>query len=545
MKIIGVNINRKGIRTSDGRFCYTPPYLEFLNNLCDKYTILVFDNLDACVANLAHLIKLSQSETARLLDSKSKMTHIAPYTIQYKAGKSFMIAIGWHPALRKIAHFSDMSQYCQELRRFDITDSLERAKLAQDIGRQVYDIFVSLGDEPHSLTSPVSSFRKSVFRNLNMPMMADIPEEASYLAYQACKGGWAEAFATGHFKEVLDYDINGCFPSTTAKLIDIRDGKWVKSIKQIHLDNATYGYLEGMFETDKPFHPVILHKDSNNTKDKNFTPTGKYPTGINLAMYRYIKEKNLGEFTITNGIFFYANANAKLNPLSAKANELYIKKQEATGLKREIIKVMLEGGFYGLFLQMFGNEFSEYTNFPYACEIQTNAQIAVHRACLESGIMPLAIAVDGVITTADKPLNVALSDKLGEWKLNARGKALIVSSQAHAIENKYNGKEFSLDYDWMIDYAKENPNANCFKLDKITCVSLPLAYTRNNIVEVGSLQPETRKILIRDDKRIYPKYPTTLSELINNCYSSQPYSAELLMALNNLADNEIYLRNII
>jgi len=242
MKVIGYEINREGIFSSGGEHCSKPPYLDFLLREQPE-TIRVFANLDACVANLASLINLSEKEARYLLTSKKKMSHLfdCDISLQYYPEKHFLAGKGSYPNLQAYSQFSDASQYCPDLKKFgNGLTNFSRAKLAQEAGQEAYNIYIKLGFEPGSLTSPVSIFKKQIFRELDLPLICDIPMEAGWMAYQCCKGGWAEVFTRGHFQKVFDYDTNGAYSSIAATLPDLRQGKWLQSAEYQNYAELAY-----------------------------------------------------------------------------------------------------------------------------------------------------------------------------------------------------------------------------------------------------------------------------------------------------------------
>jgi len=553
MRIKGYHIDTSGIYTSDDEFTNRPSFLSFLTKP-EPNTIRVFTKLDDCVAGLSRLIKLSQKQAEYLLVTSqsrtSKLTYElgkcldTPFLIQYFPKKFFKIGEGNnYSTLSNTSGFSDASQYSLKLRKLDCSvTGFVRAKQAKEVGEEAYRNYLSLGFNPTDLVSPVSIFRRGIVEQLDLPTVKDVPQQALLIAYDCAKGGWFESYATGHFSHVYDYDLNGAYPYIISKFLDLRQGKWVCSKKLSHVSDATYGYLSVIAKVHPTTFSPLIYLAEEFGLDRNFTPWGSFATNITLGMARYLLANKLADIEILEGWFFYASPDAQLCALAPYAKKLYEEKQRAIGMKRDILKTMLEGGLYGTFLQMYGAMPSKHFFPPLAAEVQTDTQIAVHKFCIDNNIEPLAVMVDGV--TAERPAATALSDKLGGWKLSGEGKAIVISPGTMAIQGKKNGgAEFGLDYDWMMQYAKEYPDADRFEMSNSAIVSLPMAHARNNMMSVGTVYDEKRNIYVSADiKRQHKDSPKTLQELITNQYPSEPFEARHLQMLGELSSNLSNLR---
>lgn len=544
VNVTGYHINEEGIFNSNGKHIKEDGFNFLLTDSPDS--IKIFSNLDACVAALFRLYPQKKQFYDYLLTSTKKMSRMfkEELGIQYFPGKSFSIVKGWYPNKEAVAQFSDANQYSEDLSRAIIRDDgFTCAKKAQEVGAHAIEIFTRLGYEPVSATSPVSVFRRAVLRKINLPSMGDIPSDVRGIDFQTCKGGWFEAFKTGYFPHVYDYDINSSYPFNALNLWDIRDGEWIGTKSLVGLDEMTYGALDVVVDIKSDFSPVILQRHASEL-ERNYTPKDKFPTQINLQMAKYILESGIGDIEVNRAFYFKRSKGCKVLPFQEIVEQLYKTRQVSTDqMERAIIKTILVGGFYGLFLQQFEDYIPKHFLPIYASEIQSGTQIALHKACVSNKTVPLAVMVDGIVT--EVPLNLKIGSELGEWKLDGEGQALIITSGNVAIEGKRRSGEFSLDFNMLMQYAKAHPNDDGFKLEQDHIVSLPLAYSRNDWFNLGKAQHEVRSIFLTELKRLFLKRPRVLSDIVSNQYQSIPFRGEVLQCIHALERNEIYNKEVI
>ena len=240
-------------------------------------------------------------------------------------------------------------------------------------------------------------------------------------------------------------------------------------------------------------------------------------------LYRY----NLGTFEIDYGYEF--TPSAIKYPLQGMVNWLYTKKQTSSGVTRDTIK-RLSAGMYGKFLQILrekdGDVFGDFFNPVYAAEIENNTKLKVAAVCLSNNIIPIHLAVDGILT--DSPLKLNNDNNIGSWRLSSIGACICNGTGIVALKEKLGTGDFSLNYDWLLNQIGLNPTASSYTMEKQTPISLQLALAQHKWTELGTLQNNTRSIEIgADNKRCYLDTPKCGSELIANKYDSVPWDCTL------------------
>lgn len=533
--IVGYAIDREtGIYRSDGLRQAEPPYLDYLLDGYQDQPIQVMANMPADVANLLALV-LDPGERLQLYTSTNERLRIPPYNLRYFADSLFFGIDKGFGAGMPTSTFSDMAQYDEELEalqdRHDPEYWFGRAKRAQEVGESVYTALTNLSFKPDTLSSPASSFRKGMLKGLGLPNDKDVPDGATEYAYRCCKGNWFEAFSIGHFDHVYDYDLNSAYPAVSADLLDLRRGMWTQTDK--YQDRAVYGYCRCEVMIDAKFSPIMHIVGKGNS----YTPTGKWTTCLTKAEIDFIEKHELGTVLILDGWWWTPNTSQPLHtPLKGVVNWLYDRKQSAEGTEKEVVKRVLVGGLYGVFRQLSGNRKGQFFLAPYSAEIETNVRLKVAEACLDQNIVPLYVAVDGMVT--NKPLQLPISDKLGDWKLSNEGKGIIVNSGLACIEGKVGTGEFSVGYDQLVEMINRDPDADAYELQRVIAVSLGTAVEDKRLEDIGKLEPVSRVINITyDKKRRYRQRPKTGEELLSGQYKSLPYDVRDLKLRTKLKED--------
>jgi hypothetical protein len=546
MKIVGyhASLNDAGqciIADSDGDVSNSPPYTEFL--MRDKgECIKVFYHLNMAVACLCRAFDFGESQCRKLYEGR---IYCEGWTFKQRSGKFFSMRWG---NSRIFTNFSDMSQYEDWRLSPNPTtkDLIQKAKDAKSVGEEVYAALVGLGLHPKSLVSPVNAFAKEVLSAMDLPIYDDIPEDVSEMAYRCCRGGWTEAFQKGNFKETWDFDLRSAYPSYMAKIVDVREGYWKES--KDFLPDALYGYCKGKLSTSAKFHPLLFNPNDEDTypdlftraeanRDRNqvvYTPTGTFTTVRHKSEINFIKKYGLGSFEHEIGRYFYPKKIR--HPFKDIIESLHARKEASQGRTREVLKRVAQG-IYGIQLLVRDTKnrdddpLGDYFNAVHAAEIENPTRLEVARFVLDNSLIDhvLHIATDGVLSSMPAPYTDG--PIIGSWKLSSHGPAAVISSGIAAIKGKEGTGEFHLDYDWLMEQIKQNPEASEYSLQKWSPISLGVAFNKSLNPErqqelfqkLGELEVITKSINIPyEQKRAYRERPKTGREFLERHYTSSP-----------------------
>jgi hypothetical protein len=323
----------------------------------------------------------------------------------------------------------------------------------------------------------------------------------------------------------FDFDIRSAYIFQAAQLLDVRRGEWRYS--EQYEPEAYYGFARCEVNIESDFSPVLVTLGEGDKKE-NYAPKGIFETTLEKHMIDFINERELGYTTILSGWWWFPDkTRPAYHPLAGMANWLYQKRMTAQGLEKQIIKGMMVGSLYGIFLQRKGDKPGEHYFSPYAAIIESECRIQVVQKCLENNIVPLAIAVDGIVT--DKPLPCPNPDVMGEWRLSHQGKCIIVSSALVCFEGKEGEGDFSLSYDWLVEAIKHNPDSRTYSKSKASVVTLGVAVNENRIEDLGKVEVRDRPIFIGGDKkRLWNDNPTCGGDLLKKHYKSESWDIDLL-----------------
>lgn len=506
MNLIGFHCTNNHIVSSEGHQLEIPLYLDDFIDICENKSAVFYD-LDGSVASICYHLGLTDEQGQTLLD-KGKL-FLPPFELTYFPQRFFSIdRIGGrnHPYV----NFANMNQVGYSDAHYtednSIEDSFRKAKESKQTAEEVYKIFLKLGIND-TIVSPTSAFlRKHKF---NWPTVDDLSIEISQLAYEAVTGQWFEAIQLGHWGKAYDYDLNASFLTIMADLLDIRRGEWIhtEDMSSHIFDNAFYGVASGKLSTDADFHPF-----TKKVGEDNYTLTGTYPRTMTIQDLRFLDKWKLGSYRMIDGYFWLPNGT-QFQPYRGVMMHLWNKRQGTTGREKDIIQ-RIYSSIYGRSLEHhkssgFGELFNPIIGLT---TLNINA-LKVADACLSSNIIPLAIMADGFIS--DKPANVPISTKLGEWKLNAQGKCIIAGTASIAFQNSKESAELAIDYDDLLKQIKDNPNAKEYKRTKWSPVTLALA-VEQDWESLGQIKPLERTLKIGNEKkRSYDIRPKTGKDLIS------------------------------
>lgn len=532
-KVVGYYVNTKLIANSYGEVVSEPPYLDWLlSNHPEE--MHVFYHAKGNMSALLKLIGITEVEGNRLFHNMR--LSIPPYEIgMFGRTASYCSIAKGHGEYRPYVYFYDASQYIKMLddTHFEPDYSPEyaiaRAKEAADICQVVSDTFNSMGLDGEKLTSPVKAFEKQL-SNLYLPIEKDLPDDRiGELAYESLKGNWLECWHTGYWEHVYDYDINGAYASEMVNnLYDTRRGQWIQSLEVP--DNAVYGFARGTITTWADFHPFLLRTANGNT----YTPVGEWETVLTLSEIRLMHEYKLGEFFISDGWWWLPEpAKKQLMPLRGLLTYYWNVRKDSDGLKRKLLQRCL-AGTWGKFTEIRDRkkEFGPLFFSPYGAVVEANVRCKVVKTCLDAGIKPLSVAVDGVIT--DKPLPVQDSRELGEWRLSHEGRCIICSSGVIGFEGKQGTEEFALRFSWLDNQIKQNPKADTYSMKRYSPMSLGKALQTGEFDKLGEITEVTRAVSIHPDfKRLWHDTPQNGGQLVKRHYDSSPLEVSMVQLRAN------------
>lgn len=524
MRIVGYHVSSEGIiANSDGEYTDKSPYLDFLlQPKTDALKILYYLNQN--VSSLAKITKMTPEEVKKINTPNNKginKAKIPPYTITYIPNRYFALQKGAYWGAPFI-FFGDAHQYenvpateCES-----IDECIRLAKIAKDIGDELYSTMVELGLTPKSLTSPIKSFEQGVLDKIDMPNIIDIPQEAGRYAYECCTGNWVEAFQLGHWDRAYDYDIVSAYPSKIVNLLDTRYGKWIQSKE--YQPEADYGYCYGDLHINNNIKltPFLYRQENSEDMPALLGVSGTRKEYMRKQGIDFLNEWRHGEYKIENG--YWWKANTKVKPLEPVINWLFEQREKASPSRRNYIKRIM-AAIFGKLLEQRDGWMGEHFNPVWAAEVEPATRLDVARFVLENDIDPIHIAVDGVVS----PKIVKFEErKFGGWELSKESPCICAGTGMIAMRDDGVG-EFHLKYDWLKEQIERNPESDSYEMVKKTPVTINEA-CNGKYSKLGELQELKKSIFIgKGEKRCYQIQPQNGGELLNGIFESVPWDISM------------------
>jgi hypothetical protein len=281
------------------------------------------------------------------------------------------------------------------------------------------------------------------------------------------------------------------------------------------------------------------------TRDFNFTPTGIFENKqlVRQTIEDIIQYKT-GKVEIIDG--FEWKPKGEFKPVYLPLmNRLYELKESNTGLKRDVIKRVMNA-MWGLTGQVIptpeGDKFGDWVMPLYYSTVENHTRSKMFRTAINNGIIPIAIQMDGMNT--QKPLEyISIGEKMGDWKLVHENKSCIsINADLCVIDGKSNGAVFGVDYGWVKDEIEKNPDASRYTMTRNSCVTVGKVIQNPRLLgQLGGIVPTSRSIDLNVEfKRVYPEHPQTGRELLSGkIYSSLAPDVSMLeiMSLPEPDDN--------
>jgi hypothetical protein len=130
------------------------------------------------------------------------------------------------------------------------------------------------------------------------------------------------------------------------------------------------------------------------------------------------------------------------------------------------------------------------------------------------------------------------SKKIGDFRLEHEGAAIICNSGTICIDTKDGKGDFSISYHELDNMVKLDPSTESYEQNKQIVLSLAQAKNRKRLQDVGTVETIYRTIEFGDKKRHYPEMPETFGELVSRNYSSEAWDAKELEILENGENND-------
>lgn len=493
--------------------------LQFLNepfNDKSTFAIKVAWNLDEFIAPLLRKLGIA---ACRELASPS-----------HKHGPLFYI-----PSKVLAIHTGERSSYFYHLEQYfpddiPVTDPMEIAALADE----VMAAFQKMGLNPKKLTSPVAIYESEVLSHMVIPTIASIPgsvnEDIIHYAEECTGRLWIQAYQVGHWMagECWEYDLRASYPYIASKLRSLQYATYAH--KKTIDEKADWGFMKGRVTIydDTPVHHIPYFNG-----DRNTYPVGSWDTFITLHDYKFLRERNLGDFKIEDGYFIRFQTewggkkyNVPVYPLEQPLKRLF-NQRGMGGLVNSIAKRISTAIGYGKFLEKHEDgTVGAFYNPPYAAMINSIGNIRVAEFIYKHGLQNdvIHVGVDGVASSKEAKIpQLGRQGCMGSWRLENIGDLLVLSSgRVYHGEKKPQG----LNYDQIVSLIEKKPRQSYYTTKLRRRQTLEESIQLGDLNGLGRMKETTSSFdlnLLRGaTDRNYSQFPKTGQELLNGQFSSKP-----------------------
>jgi len=321
---------------------------------------------------------------------------------------------------------------------------------------------------------------------------------------------------------------NSAYPSVASTLYHYRYSKITQSDKIP--DDTDWGIMIGKVTVydDTKVSPIMYRTEDGATINPNGT-WDKEGNGedyvLTLDEYKWLRKWNRGEFKPYNGYFI--KYWSKIQPLYVPMQRLFnqrgisplakmLAKRQAAGVSGKIIQHTDDGKVGRWYNPIWGGGM-----------IRTLTRLNVADFIYENNLQDyiVHIGTDGILS--EKNVAIPKVTKMGAWKLNEQEPAIVVSSGNVYFGNK---KPHGLTYSDIIELIGYNPKSSYYHKPTEHRQTLGESLKLDDFEHLGDMKEWQSSLdltsLKLETDRIFPNFPKTGKDLLENKYNSHPIFIE-------------------
>ncbi|OLB91891.1 MAG: hypothetical protein AUH25_01670 [Thaumarchaeota archaeon 13_1_40CM_38_12] len=394
------------------------------------------------------------------------------------------------------------SRHKNKIRNYCIQDCILTKELTENWINTFYEVFGFYVD--NWISSGYLAEKVLIRNGIKIPLFNEIPYYVQELARQSFYGGRFELIQRGFIGYCCLYDINSAYPYALTTLLDITNGRWIRS-KEIN-PKAKIGFFYIFADIDdsvkiSPF-PFIK---------KNRTicyPTGKFRTYVTLDELKMVEGDPKIRYRILESYQFIPNKNCGY-PFKKFIEDQYKRRIKLRSEKNHLeraIKIILNS-IYGKTAQRTNKVMGNLFNPVIASYITGFTRAYLYRFMKEHNLENdvVAFATDSIAVR--KKIPNLHSEKLGEMKLDKEENDVIFLSSGFYLFNgiwKKRGIGYDNEKKQEIEHldCKIDENGEFYikvKTTRTTHIKSGILY--NMLKKVGKIEECEKKINLNSDKK--------------------------------------------
>jgi len=385
------------------------------------------------------------------------------------------------------------------------------------------------------LTSPIAIFEQT---ELGKKYYADIPKgyeipEDSYEAIQYAsrcdRREWVSAYQIGGWSAgaIFDYDLSGAYPSCASDLLDLREFEfWKSDVMGAKEQTACYGFLCGRLYLNPDAEYIHCSPIVNNTERLPGNPAGDFGDDYYLTLdeLRFVADNGLGEFTMSSGWFMSPREGSYPSRPFQPIMEYLYQKRGGSGLASSVMKGVANQFIGKLIETRVDGSYGEIRNDIYHALILARARIKVAQFLMDNEVKPdelVCVQTDGVRLTRE--ITLLDHNGMGSWRCNGSSPTIVASPYKVYVDNKKPGH---LTYEHIVQMISDHPLSQYYGRSVKYRITLRRAIQMEDISLVGIEDDLPAhldlNVIVREQNRLFAKFPHTGQALINNKYQSKP-----------------------
>jgi DNA polymerase elongation subunit (family B) len=455
--------------------------------------------------------------------------------------------------VRNIADYLKSLELKTRLLNYCIKDAKLTAQLGEILQQKLNSLNIDFS-KPYSCGYISANY---FFRN--KPTFGFKKTEWSLYALLSYYGGRFEVLKRGYFSRIYQYDINSAYPFYISRLISPLNGEWVKT-KDLNYETADYGFAKiaiNGFEHDL-ISPLPWRLKSRMVIYPNFEDGLNAEYYISYPELKAAEEMGL-EFDILDSWVFYG----KDELLFSEIIDLYEQRKKAKKENDKVMELVLKiimNSLYGKFAEKQFSVRAYLKQVPGSKEITVSGKTFYVKELNRPGLLfcpvlasyitaltrvqlletamtvqdyIVAFATDSILTL--KQLDSSfVGEKLGQWKLETEGEAVVLMSGVYSIKNngmvksRFRGFPVSADFFKLLEENKESDKIifefeKAVKLGEIVQFYHQYSYEDLNIFRTV----EKELSCFSDEKREWLSQPITFKDLLEDWFDSTPKTVKI------------------
>ena len=513
-------------------------YLEFLIQDKENKAHRIFWNMDFDLSSIFKLYKGKVEKIKRLLEGYTEtfkgyeLTYLRPKFFSIKKAKKtivftdmyFMFKKSLNSASKEFLNnqkFDDIDgnllntdlNYWKERLNDIIKYCIQDCKLTADLGKFLVDNVRSINlPIPKYLTSHASFSKEYFMKTSKIASIKWIPQNILDIATQCYFGGRFEVLERGCFKRLYAYDINSAYPDTISRLPSLKYGKWKRIIKPSKKEIIGY-YKVHLVIPEQYLSPFIIKH-----KGICIFPSGVFETWITWYEYDLLKPFIM-EFYYG---YEYYPSKREYYPFREGIYNLYEQKAKMKGVNDVLywIYKIFMNALYGCFIERHkdietGMVFAgKMFNSVYASTITARTRWKLLKDVKRRHWKDLVGFHTDSVMSKRKLRELKCNEKLGNWSLEKKGKAILLMSGVYQIGKESKNRGFSTkkttslkdnEYGNKLDWFKllnKNLYKDSIKFEKVKVIKSAESLKRwNNLEKVNTFTEYEKSLNINSDKK--------------------------------------------